>query len=850
VTYTDVNSGYCEVIFIRQKSEVIRETIRFVERMKTQLGRKPKILRTDRAKEYLDQKLQCYLKDEGIRTNLTVGYCPEQNGVAERRNRTLVEAARTMRSATYLPERFWTEAVRCANFVQNRTPRKGSEKSPLEIMFGVKPEYGEMREFGSSVYVMVPYEKRRKLDEKARQMTFVGYDEESKGYRVTDGKTIFVSREVEFIEKQQSKPVKILERKTTSGKEIHQKEVDGESDSDDVAAAPIVQRQQEEEEEEYESAESNEGEESSDNSSESEEEPRRSARANLGQPPQRFADYQMFASKEEQTQDPQTFEQAMKSAEASEWKTAIEEELKTIEENQTWKLVDLPRDRKTVGSKWVFKTKLGEDGNVEKRKARLVAQGFTQRHGIDYIDVYAPVARSVTLKMLLSAAGRDKLKVMQYDVKAAFLNGDLQEEVYMRPPPGVETRGKVCKLTKSLYGLKQAANVWNQKMHESLIKRGFEQNKTDNCLYLYKSGGELIHLLTHVDDILAATNNVETLERIMAEVGKDFELKSIGEAKEYLGIKLERDEVGNFKVSQPQFIQNIIDAAGMVDARVSKYPMDVGYYSLDGEELSTNEEYRKLIGMLLYLAVNTRPDIAAAVTILSQKVIKPRDVDMTEVKRIVRYLKGTIDGKLQLSTHGSRKLEAFSDSDWANDRSDRKSNTGWLIRMHGGAISWSCRKQSMVTMSSAEAEYVALTETTKEIAWIKRVAEQFGIDCGGPTTIYTDSQSAIAMVNNLNFSSRTKHIDVRFHYIREQREKKTIELVYCPTETNIADLMTKPLGGVRTKMLRELAGLNLDELTVEEECWMLQRSHGIQTPVDSKSDKDATLSASNLASLS
>jgi hypothetical protein len=542
---------------------------------------------------------------------------------------------------------------------------------------------------------------------------------------------------------------------------------------------------------------------------------------------------------EEPRKDPQTFKQAMESKDAEAWKKAIEEELNAMKENKTWKIVELPRNKRTIGSKWVFKTKYDEQGNVEKRKARLVAQGFSQKHGVDYIDVYAPVARSVTLKMLLSAAGKDNLKVIQYDVKSAFLNGDLKEEVFMRPPPGVETRGGVCKLIKSLYGLKQAANVWNLKMHESLIKRGFVQNETDNCLYLYNSGGDLVHLLIHVDDILAATNNEQTLNKLMDDVGKDFELKCIGEAKEYLGIKLERDEVGNFRISQPQFIQSIIDEAGMVEARESKYPVDIGYYSLDGDELKSNEEFRKPIGMLLYLAVNTRPDIAAAVTILSQKVIKPRNVDLTEARRIVRYLKGTVDSKLQLSNAKmAGRLEAYSDSDWANDRSDRKSNTGWLVTMNGGAISWSCRKQSMVTMSSAEAEYVALTETIKEVVWAKRVARQFGFNSQKPTRIYTDSQSAIAMVRNHNFSSRTKHIDVRFHYIREQKEKKTIELVYCPTETNIADLMTKPLGGVRTKMLRELAGLNHNELTVEEECWMSQRSHEIQTSVDSSINTD------------
>jgi transposase InsO family protein/predicted aspartyl protease len=825
VTFIDIHSGYCEVIFIRQKSEVVQETIRFVERMKTQLGRKPKIIRSDRAKEYLDQRLQNYLRDEGIRTNLTVGYCPEQNGVAERRNRTLMEAARTIRSSTYLTEKFWTEAVRCANYVQNRTARKDG-KTPVEMMFGEKPEYKTMREFGSSVYVMIPYEKRRKLEEKATLMTFIGYDEESKGYRVTDGKKIFVTREVEFVKKPQAKPVRNPEKGTTDGNDEHSESDSDESDDDNHPPAPAVpQPAVIEEDDDYESAESEVSDEpaaaSSEESSDDEPEVRRSTRGNFGQPPVRFNDYQMFPVKEceESGKDPQTFKQAMESRDADAWKKAIEEELNAMKENKTWEIVDLPRNQRTIGSKWVFKTKYDEQGNVEKRKARLVAQGFSQRHGIDYIDVYAPVARSVTLKMLLSAAGRDNLKVLQYDVKSAFLNGDLKEEVFMRPPPGVETRGGVCKLIKSLYGLKQAANVWNLKIHESLIKRGFVQNETDNCLYMYNSGGDLVHLLIHVDDILAATNNERTLSRLMNDVGKDFELKCIGEAKEYLGIKLERDEVGNFRISQPQFIQSIIDEAGMIDARESKYPVDIGYYSLDGDELKSNEEFRKLIGMLLYLAVNTRPDIAAAVTILSQKVIKPRNVDLTEARRIVRYLKGTIDSKLQLSTSKmAGKLEAYSDSDWANDRSDRKSNTGWLVTMNGGAISWSCRKQSMVTMSSAEAEYVALTETTKEVVWIKRVAQQFGFDSQKSTKIRTDSQSAIAMVGNHNFSSRTKHIDVRFHYIREQKEKKTIELVYCPTETNIADLMTKPLGGVRTKMLRELAGLNRDELTVEEEC--------------------------------
>jgi Reverse transcriptase (RNA-dependent DNA polymerase) len=375
----------------------------------------------------------------------------------------------------------------------------------------------------------------------------------------------------------------------------------------------------------------------------------------------------------------------------------------------------LPHERKAIGSKWVFKTKIDEKNRTMRKKARLVAKGFSQKFGSDYNKIFAPVVRSPTFRMLLSVAGGRRYKVKQYDVKTAFLNRTLDEEIYMKQTPGSPSNSQVLRLKKSLYGLKQAAYVWNQTLHESLTNHGCKQNETDNCLYSLTSEGNVVHLLIHVDDILAATDNEKFLDDLMTEVGKDFEMKCLGETKNYLGIELHRDEDGNFSISQPAYINAIIEAAKMKDAKSLKFPMDTGYYKLDGKELETNEEYRKLIGMLMYLSVNSRPDITASVAILSQRIIKPRDTDMNEVKRVIRYLKRTRFAKLRLSASNCQdKMCTFSDADWAEDRRDRKSNRGLICMMNDGTIAWNSRKQGIVSLSSAEAENVALSEACKE----------------------------------------------------------------------------------------------------------------------------------------
>lgn len=817
VTYTDVHSRYCDVEFIRNKSDVVETTIRYIERMKTQLGKKPKVFRSDKGMEYLDKKLQNYLLDEGIKFESTVGYCPEQNGIAERKNRTLMEAARSMLSDSKLPRNHWAEAVNTANDTTNRIVNQATKKSPYEVMFNKKPNWNELRAFGSEAFVMVPQEKRRKLDPKAVKMRFVGLDKQSKGYRMTNGMKIIVSREVRFLREKVNEPV------ANDSKPMWSIEECDDTEEEHRQRGPQVQVEEEQ------PIEDEDGDEFLSAESESEEEPeieevpvapRRSARANKGVPPAYLNDY--VAVTGEESYEPKSYADAMKAVDSKEWLESMKEELESIERNQTWELTDLPQGRKAIGSKWVFKKKFDDNGKVVRRKARLVAQGFSQKYGIDYDEVFAPVARSTTFRMLMSVSGAKKYLVKQYDIKTAFLNGNLDEEIYLKPPPGSDEKEKVYRLKKSLYGLKQSARVWNQTLHESLVKNGCKQNETDNCLYSLASGGDIVHLLIHVDDILAATNKGEMLNSLMSSIGEDFELKDLGEVKDFLGINTERDGDGDYFISQPDYIAKIIDTAKLTEGKISKFPMDTGYHKLEGKELPTNELYRKVVGMLLYLSTNSRPDIAASVAILSQRVKNPRDVDMNEVKRVVRYLKGTQHEKLRLSSRNCKEiLFAYSDADWAENKVDRKSHSGFYCSMNGGTIGWSCKKQDLVALSSAEAEYVALSEASKELIWTTRIAKHFGVKLPAPISVYTDSQSAMAMITNQKFSHRTKHIDTKYHFVKDIIGKGVIELKYHPTATNVADMMTKPLGGNKILELRRLAGLDEGELhncTIEEEC--------------------------------
>lgn len=426
-------------------------------------------------------------------------------------------------------------------------------------------------------------------------------------------------------------------------------------------------------------------------------------------------------------------------------------------------------------------------------------------------EVFAPVVRHTTFRILLAIAGKKHLMIKHYDAKTAFLNGYLKETVYMSQPEGyeIEDRRYACKLNKSIYGLKQAARVWNEQLHETLVELGFNQSEVDPCLYILVRGEDSIYLIVYVDDILIAAKTNEKIGEIAKSLKNRFPITDLGALHHYLGVQVERNE-GIYYIHQSNYIEKVASSVGLDNARSSKIPLDPGYMKArrDHEPMEKMEQYQQLIGALLYIATISRPDISASVTILSQFNKNPTQSDWTEAKRIVRYLMGTKDLKLKLGGEfNNESIEGYADADWAGYSVERKSHSGYVYLLYGGCISWTCRKQSCVALSSTEAEYIALSEACQEGMWISYILRDLLGKDSLKLTLYDDNQSCIQIATNNKFSNRTKHIETRYHFVRRLRQEKIIELKYCPTDQMIADLLTKPLSATKLNFLLQKCNL-------------------------------------------
>lgn len=428
---------------------------------------------------------------------------------------------------------------------------------------------------------------------------------------------------------------------------------------------------------------------------------------------------------------------------------------------------------------------------------------------MDYDEVFAPVVRHETLRILLAVAGKRKLIVKHYDVKTAFLYGDLEETVYMKQPEGFQNGNYVCKLNKGLYVLKQSARNWNRKISSILAKKEFMQSKNDPCLFSKSIDGKWTYILVYVDDLIVASCLEEHINEIIGGMKKHFQMSDLGNINHYLGLEVERDENGIFSIHQQGYITKILKMFGQEDAKPSKIPMDPGYIKneTNAQPLPDNILYQKLIGCLLFISTKTRPDIAVSISILASKVTHPTELDWVEAKRILRYLKGTINLKLKLGNlDENQNLLGYCDADWAGS-SDRKSISGYLFQLFGATISWASRKQTCVALSSTESEYVALSEGCQEAIWLRRLLEDFNEKQDESTVILEDNQSCLKSITNEKFSKRTKHIDTKFHFVKNYQDESITKYVYCPTEHMVADMLTKPLEAVKLKKFVENSGL-------------------------------------------
>jgi transposase InsO family protein len=878
ITFTDDATRFTTTYLLVTKSEAFAAYCQFEAWAWTQNHcRAIKVLRSDRGGEYLSAAFDKHLAAAGTARRLTIHDTPELNGIAERLNRTLGEKVRALLHMAALPPNMWGEALRHSTWLKNRTSTRAlGGKTPWQVLYGTPPNLSRLKRFGEAVWVHDP--SGSKLDPRAREGRWIGFDVESHGHRVywPANKSVSVERSVYFaaakrlegeemdVPTPQTIPNEPLAASlpASSSAPAEPPEASPTSSSSSRAVSEVLQLD--------------------DPLPEPETELRRSSRARIasrwirdlqegvGVSSSRRSDPRVprgvtvpggFEMGEEEVElvdevagawsveaglpmlrenwlglevalvveaadsealEPRNLAEAKRRPDWPLWEQAIREELDTLRTAGTWRLEHAPPGAIVIGSKWVFKAKKDASGKVVRYKARLVAQGFSQVEGVDYFDTYTPVARLPSSRAIIAMANRLGLELHQVDIKGAYLNGELtaDEVLYMRHPPGYreDTSGRVLRLLKSLYGLKQAGRRWYQKFVSILGSLGFSQCKVDQAVFYKhsKSPTVLIVIAVHVDDCTIAANNSAAVNALKAGLRKHVEVTDLGELHWMLGIEVRRDRAaGTIHLGQRSYIDSILRRFGFDDVKPVSTPFDtqvrltLEQAPVDAVEFAVMRDvpYREAVGALNWAALATRPDIAFAVATVARFLANPGMAHWNAVKRIFRYLAGTCDLLAQLWRDHAAPLVGYADADGSMSE-DRRAITGYAFLIDGGAVSWSSKKQEIVSLSTTESEYIAATHGMKEALWLRNLlAEVFEPHRLTRQLLFSDNQSAIALTRDHQFHAHTKHIDVRYHFIRWVVENGALRLVYCPTADMVADVLTKALPSPKVKHFAECLGL-------------------------------------------
>jgi hypothetical protein len=470
-------------------------------------------------------------------------------------------------------------------------------------------------------------------------------------------------------------------------------------------------------------------------------------------------------------------------------------EFEALQRQNTWSLVPPSPSQNLVGCRWVYKIKRATDGSVSRYKARLVAKGFHQQAGVDYAETFSPVVKPPTVRIILSLAAQNRWQLRQLDVSNAFLHGYLQETVYMAQPTGfidAVQPSHVCHLHKSLYGLKQAPRAWFERFTSHLLTLGFTASVADASLFVLKQDSVIVYLLLYVDDIIITGSDSTVVSNIISQLSTTFEVKDLGPLRYFLGLQIDYKKAGFF-VHQSKYITDLLTKFKMSDCKPASTPIATApvLSTSASDSLADPTPYRSLVGALQY-ATFTRPDITFAVNRVCQFMHNPSSAHFVAAKRILRYLKGSLD-KGVLFQPGPLTLTAFTDADWAGDPVDRRSTSGITVFLGNNPITWLSKKQHTVSRSSTEAEYRSLATGAAELAWLRQVICDLGLYLASAPIMWCDNTSALALASNPVFHGRTKHIEVDYHFVRERVVRGDICLQFISTDDQVADIFTKAL---------------------------------------------------------
>ncbi|KAE9023480.1 hypothetical protein PR003_g13857 [Phytophthora rubi] len=790
LTFVDDFSRYVVVYFLKKKSEVaskLKEFMRFYEK---QWGERLMCLRSDNGTEFVNKDVARICTLNGIMHQRTVPYSPQQNGVAERVNRTIMEKARSMLHYKSVSTEW------------------------------VKPTLEHLRVFGSHGYAHIDKAKRTKLEPKSFGCMFLGYAENVKGYRVFD--------------------LDASKVKVTGSVKLEEREVDGIYDtlpprngtvihvSDDVhdAVTPAPVERQSVMEEPMEGVE-NDAPDVNMESVELEQDPapplllseEPPAPTGLELAPYRepstvFEDNRVVfhppihhlrrdretvflledgtdaeeERKSEGSDGPPSpkraridedglLAEAVLAGDAAQWRVAMDAELLSHERNGTWTLVPRGTANRTIGCRWVFAEKRDQYGRVVRYKARLVTKGFKQKYGIDFFETYSPVAYMNSIRVVLSVCAAYEYRMEQLDADTAFLNSGLKDRVYMEVPFGIENaRDYQCQLNKAIYGSEQAASAWNKTIHRVCLGNGFKSCGVDQCVYVKRSKNGFIYVCLYDDDMIIAAKTSEDIREVKDALKNAFKMKELGPAKFILGMEIDHDmTAGTHNIKQTRYIDDVVERFGQENAKPVDNPCAAGLKLSKTQSPGTDAEqnamrskpYRSLIGCLLYITTCTRPDIAFVVTQLSRFLENPGQQHWNAAVRVLRYLKSPRQlGMVYQGGTQSVTLMVYSDADWGTNLDDRCAPSGVMVMIGNAPVVFKPKFQRTVTLSSAEAEYMALS------------------------LIWEDNQAAIALAQNAGYHARTKHVDIRHHFIKENVERGTVKVQYVDTKNQLADILT------------------------------------------------------------
>ena len=782
--------------------------------------------------------------------------------------------------AAGLRDTLWGEAVHTTVYLKNRSPTSAlsSGMTPLQLFSGVKAQLSSLIPFGAKGFKHVPKELRTKWEPNSIPCTFMGYAGTNQ-FRVLIGKRIHITRDLHLagtaknmhpqsrthLSEELFVPIPIpensesIENTVTSSPEepiVQYSHPEPETPENLENLPPLPQTPPRihtpgefppdtiedvihvrppppppPPQEEVYSA--------------------RPCRANAGTLPARFRDPNVSHLAIHQTR-PQpseyhayhttsptelaSYHEAITGPNQLNWKEAIEEELRSLYDNKTWVITQLPSGREAVRCKWVFREKKGANGEIIRYKARLVAKGFTQQYGIDYLETYAPVVKLGSLRILLAIAAFYNYEIHQGDIKTAYLLTELTEEIYMEIPEGVsvpkanaKTGTPVCRLLCGLYGLKQSGRIWNKAWDDFLIGQCHFQRSAEDYAVYYRTSSQNTPLWTliWVDDVLWI-GNPNDIKEAKQELGLRFPLKDLGTAHFFLGMKIvPKPDQRKIILSQHQYIESILEQFGFQNCYTVSTPLEPGAQLILNPTTSDMEDetlYRSILGSIMYPMLSTRPDLAFAVGKLSKFSSNPSSIHMKALKRLLRYISKTRDHSLHFGPFDpTSKITPymFSDADWAGDKDNRRSTGAYVctISTHKTnsphtAISWSSKQQATVALSSTEAENMARTQACREAIWVRRfLCEIVAITNGNtsshtsPITIFADNQGSIALAKNPEFHSRTKHISIQQHFVGEKVEEGQVRMNYLPTGDMLADLHTKALPREKVERFRQDMGV-------------------------------------------